>query len=162
VLPMKNPSYGPREVEAYKSRFDELKENLPNTFTGFEYDFEHRWADLTPAQRREVLEECYNNGSLKLWLASFAEMFFDERVNEEISEFVGEWMRARLIAAKRIELPVPTGSGSGSARVLLATHYLDVSHPATVAPVGVRNNPTVEVVPEGILLQDGTLYGLDI
>ena len=30
---------------------------LPNTFTGFEYDFEHNWAELTPERRREVLEE---------------------------------------------------------------------------------------------------------
>ena len=162
VLPMKNPSYGPREVEAYKSRFDELKESLPNTFTGFEYDFEHRWADLTPAQRREVLEECYNNGSLKLWLASFAEMFFDEQVNEEISEFVREKMRARLKDPKLIELLVPTDYGFGTARVPLETNYLEVYHRENVEPVGVRNNPIVEVVPEGILLQDGTLYELDI
>lgn len=162
VLPMKNPSYGPSEVEAYKSRFDELKESLPNTFTGFEYDFEHRWADLTPAQRREVLEECYNNGSLKLWLASFAEMFFDEQVNEEISEFVREQMRARLKDPKLIELLVPTDYGFGTARVPLETNYLEVYHRDNVEPVGVRNNPIVEVVPEGILLQDGTLHELDI
>ena len=38
ALPMKNPSYGPDEVAAYKSRFDELRATLPHTFTGFEYD----------------------------------------------------------------------------------------------------------------------------
>ena len=43
-----------------------------------------------------VLEETYGNGSLKVWLASFAEMFFDEAVSEEISEFVREKMRDRL------------------------------------------------------------------
>ena len=96
ALPMKNPSYGPDDVEAYKARFDELRENLPNTFTGFEYDFDVAWADLTPAQRRERLEADYENGSLKLWLASFAEIFSDEQVSEEVSEFVREKMRARL------------------------------------------------------------------
>ena len=74
---MKSPQYGPAEQAAYKDRFDELKATLPHTFTGFEYDFEHVWADCTPEQRREVLEEIYEDGSLKLWLAGFGEMFFD-------------------------------------------------------------------------------------
>ena len=53
ALPMKNPKYSAEEVEAYKSRFEEFQEVLPNTFTGFEYDFECAWEDLTPEQRRE-------------------------------------------------------------------------------------------------------------
>src|SRR5690242_16320563 len=75
VIPMKNPKYGPKEVEAYKARFDEIRNSAPNTFTGFEYDFVYTWADLTPGRRREVLEEMWEDGSLKLWIASFAELF---------------------------------------------------------------------------------------
>ena len=88
VLPMKSPHYGPEEQAAYKARFDELKATIPHTFTGFEYDLVHAWADCTPEQRLEVLEEIYADGSLKLWLASFGEMFFSPEVSEEISEFV--------------------------------------------------------------------------
>ena len=76
VLPMKSPAYGGDEQAAYKARFDELKSTLPHTFTGFEYDFEHVWAECTPERRRDVLEEIYQDGSLKLWLAGFGEMFF--------------------------------------------------------------------------------------
>ena len=65
---MKNPKYTPADQEAYKARFRELTETLPHTFTGFEYHFENKWADLTPAQRRKVLEDVYEDGSLKLWL----------------------------------------------------------------------------------------------
>ena len=43
-----------------------------------------------------MLEEIYEDGSLKLWLASFGEMFFSPEVSEEISEFVRGKMRARL------------------------------------------------------------------
>jgi acetone monooxygenase len=39
IIPMKNPKYGPKEVEVYKARFKELCETIPYTFTGFEYDF---------------------------------------------------------------------------------------------------------------------------
>ncbi len=79
VLPMKNPKYTTAEQEAYKSKFDWLTERLPHTFTGFEHDFENSWAECSPERRREILEEIWEDGSLKLWLASFAELFFDER-----------------------------------------------------------------------------------
>lgn len=162
VLPMKNLRYGPADVEAYKERFEELKATLPHTFTGFEYDFQHRWADLTPARRREVLEEIYENGSLKLWLASFAEMFFDEAVSEEVSEFVREKMRARLRDPRLCDLLVPTGYGFGTHRVPLETGYLEVYHRPNVEAVGVAGNPILCVTPEGIRTADGTLHELDI
>ena len=162
ALPMKNPKYGPADVEAYKARFDELRKTLPHTFTGFEYDFQHRWADLTPAQRREVLETIYENGSLKLWLASFAEIFFDEAVSEEVSEFVREKMRARLKDPKLCELLIPTDYGFGTHRVPLETNYLEVYHRPNVEAVGIRDNPIECVSPEGIRTADGTLHELDI
>jgi cation diffusion facilitator CzcD-associated flavoprotein CzcO len=162
ALPMKNPKYGPADVEAYKARFEELRKTLPHTFTGFEYEFQHRWPDLTPAQRREVLETVYENGSLKLWLASFAEIFFDEAVSEEVSEFVREKMRARLKDPKLCELLIPTDFGFGTHRVPLETNYLEVYHRPNVEAVGIRDNPIECVSPAGIRTADGTLHELDI
>lgn len=163
VLPMKNPKYGPDEAAWYKSRFEELKTNIPRTFTGFEYDFEYSWADLTPERRREILEDIYADGSLKLWLASFAEMFFDEEVSEEISEFVREKMRARLKDPRLIEILVPKKGdyGFGTHRVPLETQYLEAYLRDNVEAVSVRNNPIVEIVPEGVKLEDGTVHEVD-
>ena len=162
VLPMKNPKYGPQEVEAYKARFDELKNTLPHTFTGFEYDFKYQWADLTPEQRHQILEEIYDNGSLKLWLASFAEMFFDEQVSEEISEFVRGKMRERLKDPKLCELLIPADYGFGTHRVPLETNYLEVYHRPNVEVVSVRDNPIKQVTPDGIETADGTVHSLDV
>lgn len=164
VLPMKNPKYGPDEAAWYKSRFGELKGNLPNTFTGFEYDFENKWADLTPEQRNAVLEKIHADGSLKLWLASFAEMFFDEAVSEEISEFVRGKMRARLKDQRLIDIlvPKPGDYGFGTHRVPLETNYLEVYLRDNVEAVSVRDNPIAEIVPEGVKLADGTVHELDV
>lgn len=162
VLPMKSPKYGPQEVAAYKARFDELRRTLPHTFTGFEYDFEHRWADLTPEQRREVLEEIWNDGSLKLWLASFAEMFVDEEVSAEVSEFVRGKMRARLKDPKLCDLLIPTDYGFGTHRVPLESNYLEVYHRPNVEAVSVRDNPIERVTPAGIQTADGTVHELDV
>ncbi|MCF8482583.1 MAG: NAD(P)/FAD-dependent oxidoreductase [Rhodospirillum sp.] len=164
VLPMKNPKYGPGEAAWYKSRFEELKGSLPNTFTGFEYDFENTWADLSPEERLAVLEDVHADGSLKLWLASFAEMFFDAEVCEEISAFVREKMAARLKDPKLIDILVPKAEdyGFGTHRVPLETNYLEAYLRDNVEAVSVRHNPIKEILPEGVMLEDGTVYALDV
>lgn len=164
TLPMKNPKYGPAEAKAYKARFDELRQNLPHTFTGFEYDFTVSWADLTPEQRLERLEEIHADGSLKLWLASFSEIFFDEQVSAEVSEFVRGKMKERLKDPELIDIlvPGPDDYGFGTHRVPLESNYLEAYHRPNVKAVSVKNNAIVEVVPEGIKLADGTVHELDV
>ena len=162
VLPMKNPKYGPKEVAAYKDRFKELKDTLPHTFTGFEYDFEHTWAELSPEQRRDVLEEVYADGSLKLWLASFGEMFFDEAVSAEVSDFVREKMRARLKDERLCDLLIPKDYGFGTHRVPLETDYLEAYLRSNVEAISLRDNPIERIVPEGIQTADGRVVPLDI
>ncbi|MEU7814474.1 NAD(P)/FAD-dependent oxidoreductase [Pseudonocardia sp. NPDC049154] len=162
VLPMKNPKYGEAEQRWYKSRFEELRTTIPHTFTGFEYDFEHAWADCTPEQRREILEEIYQDGSLKLWLASFGEMFFVEEVSEAVSEFVRDKMRARLKDQHLIDVLVPTDYGFGTHRVPLETNYLEVYHWENVELVGVKDNPIARILPNGVELTDGSVHELDV
>ncbi|MFK7892289.1 MAG: flavin-containing monooxygenase [Granulosicoccus sp.] len=163
VLPMKNPKYGPDEVDGYKHRFEELKQNIPHTFTGFEYDFENTWAELSAEQRRAVLEDIYADGSLKLWLASFAEMFFEEEVSAEISDFVREKMCERLKDPRLIDILVPKKGdyGFGTHRVPLETRYLETFLQHNVDAISVRDNLISEIVPEGIKLEDGTIHKVD-
>jgi cation diffusion facilitator CzcD-associated flavoprotein CzcO len=162
VLPMKNPRYDEAAQAAYKDRFAELRSTLPHTFTGFEYDFGPSWAELTPEQRRARLEEIHADGSLKLWLASFAEMFFDEAVSAEVSEFVREKMRARLGDEGLCDLLIPKDYGFGTHRVPLEVGYLETYLRPNVEAVPVRDNPIVRVRPEGIETADGTLHELDV
>lgn len=163
VLPMKNPAYTEADQQRYKERFGELRATLPHTFTGFEYDFEHAWADCSPQQRETILEETYQDGSLKLWLASFGEMFFDQGVNDTISEFVRNKMRERLRGDQHlIDTLVPADYGFGTHRVPLENGYLETYHRDNVDLVNVRNNPIAQIRAEGIELSDGTLHELDV
>ncbi len=161
VLPMKNPAFA-TDGSNYKPRFEEFQQTLPNTFTGFEYDFGPTWAELTPQQRRARVEEIHADGSLKLWLASFAEIFFDEQISEEVSEFVREKMRERLKDERLCELLIPTDYGFGTHRVPLEMNYLEAYLRDNVEAVGVRDNPIKRVTPEGIETADGKLHELDV
>jgi cyclohexanone monooxygenase/acetone monooxygenase len=163
VLPMKNPTFGPEEQEAYKARFEEVRQKLPHTFSGMEFDWEHTWEGTTPEQRDQILEEIYEDGSLKLWLASFGEMFFVEEISEYVSEFVRNKMRERLGHDPHlVDTLVPTDYGFGTHRVPLETNYLEVYLRDNVDLVNVRDNPIAQIREEGIELSDGTLYELDV
>ncbi|TQF31803.1 NAD(P)/FAD-dependent oxidoreductase [Bradyrhizobium sp. UNPA324] len=162
IIPMKNPKFGAADVEDYKARFKSLTERLPRTFTGFEYDFEHAWADLTPERRRAVIEACWNDGSLKLWISSFAELFFDPEVNAEISAFVRGKMRERLGDPKLCEALIPAEYGFGTHRVPLEQNFLEVFHRLNVEIVSVKSNPIDRVTPTGIQTADGTVHELDV
>tara|TARA_R110000787_G_scaffold75748_2_gene167509 strand:+ start:1147 stop:2796 length:1650 start_codon:yes stop_codon:yes gene_type:complete len=162
ILPMKNTKYSAADKEAYKSKFKFFADTLPHTFTGFEYDFEHTWAELTPQQRIDVLEQGWNDGSLKLWLASFAEVFTDEDVSEQISQFIREKMRARLKDPRLCELLIPTDYGFGTHRVPLEMNYLEIYHRPNVEIVSVKDNAIESITPDGIKTADGTVHKLDI
>lgn len=162
IIPMKNPKYSAADAQAYKSKFEHLTQRLPHTFTGFEYDFEHAWAGLSPEKRREVIEDCWNDGSLKLWISSFSELFFEEAVNAEISEFVREKMRERLKDPKLCDLLIPADYGFGTHRVPLEQNFLETFHQPNVEIVSVKNNPIERVTPTGIQTADGTVHELDI
>lgn len=163
TLPMKSPHYGPEEQAAYKARFDELKATIPHTFSGFEYEWAHAWAECSPEKRLEVLEEIYQDGSLKLWLAGFGEMFFSPEVSEEISEFVRGKMRARLKDDPHLcDVLIPTDYGFGTHRVPLERNYLEAYLRDNVDLVGVRDNTIARIAPNGIELADGTVHELDV
>jgi cation diffusion facilitator CzcD-associated flavoprotein CzcO len=117
---------------------------------------------MSPEQRQQVLEDTHADGSLKLWLGAFDELFFEEDVAAEFSEFVRTKMRARLQDPKLHELLIPTDYHFGSHRVPLESNYLEAYNRDNVEAVSVRETPIAAVVPEGIKLEDGTVHELDV
>jgi acetone monooxygenase len=164
TIPMNNPKYTDAVWAGFSSRFHEMKERVQRTFAGHVYDFGGygTWAERTPEERIAVLEELWNDGSLALWLASFSEMFFDEKVNAEVSEFVRGKMRERLKDPVLCEKLIPTNYGFGTNRVPLDTNYLEAYHRPNVEIVDVKASPIERVTPEGVQTADGKLHELDI
>ena len=162
VIPMRNPKFTPADREAYKSEFNRIAQQVPHTFSGFAFDFENQWATQTPERRLAVLEEIYQDGSLKFWIASFVELFLDPEVSEQVSEFVREKMRARLKDTGLCDILIPKDYGFGTHRVPLETGFLEAFLRPNVEVVGVKDNPIERVTPNGLRLTDGTEHEFDI
>jgi acetone monooxygenase len=164
VIPMRNPKYSKEDWEKWGTQFHQLKKRVRETFAGFDYDFDAGpWAEKTPDERQTVLEQLWEDGSLAMWLASFPEMFFDEQVNEVVSEFVRIKMRERLQSRPDLcNLLIPTDYGFGTHRVPLESKYLEVYLQPNVEAVDCKQSPIERIVPEGIQTADGKIHEVDI
>ena len=162
AVPMRNVNYDDEARNAWRARYSELRERVHTTFAGFDYDFDHRsYLELTPEQRKAALEEIWADGSLSFWVGGFQEMFFDESVNDEISEFAREKIRARITNPAVAEKLVPKSFGFGTARVPLETGYYDVYNRDNVELVDVSEAP-IECFTENGLVIAGQEFELDV
>ena len=142
AIPMRNPRFTDADRAAYRARYPELKKRVHTTFTGFDYDFDGRaHRDLTAEQRTAMLEELWADGALSFWIGGFAEVFFDKEINEEISEFVREKIRARVNDPEVAEKLIPRTHGFGLRRVPLETNYFEAYNRSNVELIDVSTAP---------------------
>ena len=109
-----------------------------------------------------MLEETWEDGSLKFWLASFGELFSDAEVSEQVSEFVREKMRSRLKDQRLCDILIPKDYGFGTHRVPLENGFLEAFLRPNVEVVSVKDNPIECVTPNGLQLTDGTEHAFDV
>ncbi len=159
---MNNWQLTDEERAHFKAIAPELKERVHHTFGGLDFNVrEDSWHDHTKEERREILEEIWADGTLRIWLGQFLETVMDEAANEEVSEFVREKIRARIEDPRTAELLVPTRFGFGTYRVPLETSYYDAFNRSNVKLVDARKAP-IEAFTETGLRTSEQEYELDI
>ncbi|MGR8921805.1 MAG: flavin-containing monooxygenase [Gammaproteobacteria bacterium] len=162
AVPMRNVRYSDVERAAWRAKYPELKKHVHETFAGFDYDFDNgSWYDLTPEQRMEAIEKVWADGSLSFWVGTFVENFSDKEVNDVMSEFVRDKIRARVHDKEVAEKLVPKSFGFGTARVPLENGYYDVFNQENVELVDVSEKP-IEGFTENGLRAAGRDFDLDV
>lgn len=162
TIQMNNWRWNEPDHKQLHARFDELKQRVHNTFAGFDFDFERgSYHALTPAQRRDALEELWHDGTLAFWVGSFPEVLVDENVNADVTAFVREKMRARIERPELAAKLIPTRYGFGTRRVPLETHYLEAYNRDNVELVDISQTPIREITEKGVRTAAGE-YELDM
>ncbi|MBQ0721496.1 MAG: NAD(P)/FAD-dependent oxidoreductase [Gammaproteobacteria bacterium] len=159
---MRNDQFDDAARDHWRSKSAELQEKVNNSFVGFDYSFENgSWYDHTPEQRQHVLEEKWQEGSLSMWVGTYPEMFTDEAVNEEISCFVRDKIRARINDPAIADRVIPTTHGFGTYRVPLENGYYDVYNRDNVELVDVKSAPIESFTAKGLQTSEKE-YPLDV
>ncbi|WP_353094370.1 NAD(P)/FAD-dependent oxidoreductase [Methylibium sp.] len=162
TIPMRNPKYDDAARAELRGQYPMLKERVQHTFAGFDYDFEDRnFFDVAPEERQRTLQRLWDDGSLNFWIGGFREVFFDEKVNAEFSDFVRQRIRERIKDPKVADKLVPQDYGFGTRRVPLETKYYEAFNRDNVLLVDTKATPMEEVTEKGIRTAAG-LHELDI
>ena len=162
MIPIRNPKLSDADRAAIKAKYPELKTKIPTTFVGFDVDVDPRSAsEVSPEDRRALLEALWADGSLAIWLAGFRELFTDPVVNAEYSEFVREKMRARIKNPELARKLIPTDHGFGTRRVPLENGYLEVYERDNVYLADLKEEAIERVTPSGIKTSKGE-YDFDV
>jgi len=163
AIPMNNPKFSDADRARYRAQYSEIEKRVHTTFAGFDYDFDNgAYTDMSPAQRRETLESLWKDGSLSFWIGSFPEVFFDPQINEEISEFVREKIRARIDDPAVADKLIPKDYGFGTRRVPLETGYFESYNRPNVHLIDVKADPIERITAKGVKLKSGAEHELDI
>ena len=158
AVPMTNPRYDDADRAAIRARYPHTREAIWTTFVGFDEPGETRpYLSLPPEERRATLERLWADGSLKIWVAGFMEIFFDPVVSEEVSDFVREKIRARIHDPRVADKLVPRDHGFGTRRVPLETGYFDVFNRDNVDLISLHESKIECITPNGIRTSAGEI-----
>ncbi len=161
TIPIRNPKYDDKKREDLRVRYPTIKKARHQTFAGFSFDFEETpFHDLSKKERLAMMEKYWADGSLSFWIGLFPEMFFEEKANLEISQFVIERIRERIHDPSVAEKLIPKNHGFGTRRVPLENNYYEVFNQPNVALVDVNKDPILKVNQNGILTSEKE-YQLD-
>ncbi|KAG6875201.1 hypothetical protein C0993_010385, partial [Termitomyces sp. T159_Od127] len=136
------------------------------TFTGFHYDYLPlgRFYDMSPEERYIFLDDVWKKGGFHYWLGSFGDLFFDQKVNDEVYAFWRKKVleRVRNPAMQRKLAPEKPPHPFGVKRVSLEQCYYEVFNQPNVALIDINENPIVEITQKGVKTQDGVVHDLDV
>ena len=162
AIPMNNPKYDDEDRRKIRAEYPEIREQVNKTFGGHSWGSDEQPFFEVNKQKREArLKELWEDGSLKLWAGSYADLWMDEEVSKVFSKFVAEHIRARVDDPAVAEKLIPTDHQFGTRRVPLETRYFEAYNRENVHLIDVNEDPIDHVDATGISTHSGH-HDLDI
>ena len=163
AVKMDNYKLDAKQHDYWRTQYPHMRESLHTTFGGFEWDTPELGEALamTSEERLAILEECWQDGSLKMWVGTYPEVLADQAINEEASEFVRQKIRARIHDPAVADKLIPKSYGFGTYRVPLESSYYDAFNRDNVQLVDVKAEPISGFTQAGLQVGDRE-YELDV
>jgi cyclohexanone monooxygenase len=162
-VPARNGKVDPEVTKARKARYDEVVRNIRSSFFGFELSFITKSVlEATPEEREAEFDRMWDQGGFAFWLANYQDMFFDQKANDLIADYLKRKIRATVNDPATAEKLIPKTYAYGTKRQPLDTNYYETFNKRNVALVdAATDGPIEEITPDGIRA-GGKEYPLDI
>ena len=159
--PLNNSTISEAEMDEIRNRYDEIFANCAASPGGFEHVPRWGFWDRTLAERRAFWDELYSQSGFAILAANYAEIFFDEVANREVSDYIADRIRNRVDDPAVAEKLIPTDHGFGLQRLPLETHYFEAYNRPNVELIDLRETPIERFTSSGIQTS-GAHYDLDL
>jgi cation diffusion facilitator CzcD-associated flavoprotein CzcO len=153
--PLHNGPISDAEMADIRARYDEIFANCSASPNGFEHMPRWGFWDATPEERKALWDELYDQPGFSILGCNYAEIFFDEEANREVSDYVADRIRQRVKDPVVAEKLIPRDHGFGLQRLPLETNYFEAYNRDNVRLVSLAETPIVRFTETGIETTEG-------
>lgn len=160
-LPMYQRKLDPKEEEEKKKAgfYEEMHEKTRHTFSGFPYDFaEKNTFEDSPEEREKFYHKLLvEEGGFRYWLATYKDMLFDQKANDEAYNFWRKYVLTRIKDPEKQKILAPEVPPHpwGTKRPSLEQRYYEVVDQPHVKFIDVNKSPILEVTETGLRTDEG-------
>jgi cation diffusion facilitator CzcD-associated flavoprotein CzcO len=153
-LPARNRPLTADEAARYRDDWESLRESM-NRRGGWPFPTTRlKAADHTPEERRARYEELWQEGGIHLAIDSYVGVLVDEDLNEEVSEFVRDKIRAIVQDPDTARKLLPDYH-FGTKRLILDNGYFETYNRDNVSLVDLREDPIEAFTPSSVCTKLG-------
>jgi cation diffusion facilitator CzcD-associated flavoprotein CzcO len=147
-----------REIKANYSAIRDKARAAPN---GHPFDFSQTPAmSVSNTERRDIYEKAWDVGGLR-FRAAFKDLLSDETANASASDFIRAKISEVVTDPEVAARLTPQDHGFATKRPPIDTNYFETFNLGHVTLVDVKEEPIIEIVPEGVRTTKKT-YPLDL
>ncbi|KAK4993655.1 hypothetical protein LTR28_010740 [Elasticomyces elasticus] len=164
-LPMRQRKLSREEQMAAKKDYPEIYRNRMKTFAGFSYDFvEKNTFDDSEEEREKFYRELWDEGGFKFWLATYKDMLFDKKANDQAYNFWVKNTRERIKDPRKRDIlaPLEAPHAWGTKRPSLEQNYYEALDRPENDVVDVKATPIKKFTETGIETSDGKHREFDV
>lgn len=159
VIPARNGPLTDEKQRAWKANYDHWRAQAREV--GTLYEFASKGAlEVSEAERNAEYERRWAQGGVN-FVHSFNNIYTDEAANKTAADFVRGKIRAIVNDPMTAEKLCPKDHPLGSKRICVGSHYFETYNRPNVTLIDVRDEPIVEIVPDGIRTMQQT-YPVDL
>jgi cation diffusion facilitator CzcD-associated flavoprotein CzcO len=152
AAPLHNSRISKQEMEAIKSRYDEIYARCAQTPMWFIHEADRRKTlDVPPEEREAFWEKLYAEPGFGIWIGNFRDIMTNEQANAAISEFIAKKIHQRVNDPRVAGKLIPKDHGFGTRRVPLESGYFEAFNRDNVLLVDTLHDEPIErITPNGI------------
>lgn len=155
TLPMRNHKLDADYIAEMKRNYRGLREASRNNPTGGNRPVSTRpYFSLPPSQRRQLMEQAWENGG-HTFLGIFSDLMMNEEANEQVAEFVRDKIGQIVKDPKTAEALKPQGYPIFARRPCIDTEYYETYNLPNVHLMDCLASPILEITEKGIRTQAG-------